>query len=161
MIFNCRMIKKRFTSGEVFCFWYNFNVYITNDNKYKLLRLRLYWLHSCLYKLIFRYINVSFPSIVFISIRKSINSNKISFRWCNARRLKKFKAAIAAPPTTMAKVFGNGKFREKPWLIALFDDLEDGDKLRQLLQIKTTSKVSIQKLAPRNSQHAYPPCLIR
>ena len=100
-----------------------------------------------------RYTNVCFFSCAFVFLKKSIISNKKSFRWCNARRLKKFKATIAAPPT-MAKVFGNGKFREKPWPISLFEDLEDGDEMKKLLQIKTRVDGRIEELI-RASTHDY------
>ena len=36
----------------------------------------------------------------------------------------------------MVKIFDNGKFRLKPWPMALFEDLEDEDELKRLLTIK-------------------------
>ena len=129
MTFNCRMNKNRDTSGDVFVVRYFYDFYVTNVYKYKLLRLRVYWLYSCLFLILFRYYNAFSFSIFFSDILKLIVSNIESFRWSHARCLKRIKAAIAALPP-MAKIFSNGRFREEPWPTALFEDLEDGNEMK-------------------------------
>ena len=146
MTFNCRMNKNRDTSGEVFVVRYFYVFYVTNVYKYKLLRLRLHWLYSCLYLILFRYYDAFSFSTFFSDIIKSVLSSIESFRWSHARCLEKLKAAIAASPTTMAKIYSNGRFREEPWPMSLFEDLEDGDELKQLLQIKTRVEGRIEEV---------------
>ena len=147
------MNKNRDTSGEVFVVRYFYVFYVTNVYKYKLLRLRLHWLYSCLFLILFRYYDTFSFSTFFSDIVKLVLSDIKSFRWSHARCLKKIKAVIAALPP-MAKIFSNGWFREEPWPTALFEDLEDGDEMKQMLQIKTRVDGRIEELISA-STHDY------